>query len=510
MVVVTGTLARSPPRRGSVGWARAHESYGGGVRHAYEVGAVRTAEESVTAGLTDPDALMRRAAWGLAGVVTAELRAGGGGAVTGARVVLLVGAGGNGGDALWAGAFLRGRGVAVTAVLLVPDRAHPTGLAALRRAGGRVVGADGAAAALATADLVVDGIVGLSGRGGLREGPAAVAALVRAPVVAVDLPSGVDADTGEVGEPALRADVTVALGELKNVHLLAPLWCGRVELVDLGLPLAESRVRSWEPADVAAAWPVPGPEDDKYSQGVVGVAAGSATYPGAAVLCSGAATAATSGMVRYAGTAKDAVLARWPEVVATEHVEDAGRVQAWVVGPGTGTGEDGHALVARVLDAGVPCLLDADATTVLAADPSLLEGHEHPVLLTPHAGEFARLTGSEPGADRLRAVRDAAARLGATVLLKGRTTVVADPDGEVVVNDAGSSWSSTAGSGDLLSGVLGALLAAGLTPLDAAAAGTHVHTLAAALAARGAPVSASTVLAHLRPAVRLDRTGSAA
>ncbi|GAB2929880.1 bifunctional ADP-dependent NAD(P)H-hydrate dehydratase/NAD(P)H-hydrate epimerase [Rhodococcus aerolatus] len=479
------------------------------MRHAHEVEAVRAAEESVMAGLADPDALMRRAAWGLAGVVTAELRARCG-AVSGTRVVLLVGAGGNGGDALWAGAFLRERGVAVTAVLLVPDRAHATGLAALRRAGGRTVTEDGAAAVVPGADLVVDGVVGLSGRGGLREGPAAVAALVDAPVVAVDLPSGVDADSGAVGEPALRADVTVALGELKNVHLLAPVWCGRVEVVDLHLPLGPSRVTAWDRADVAAAWPVPGPEDDKYSQGVVGVAAGSATYPGAAVLCTGAATAATSGMVRYAGTAKDAVLAHRPEVVATEHVEDAGRVQAWVAGPGIGTDDEALGLVRHVLGAGVPCLLDADATTVLAHHPDLLDGHDHPVLLTPHAEEFARLTGAEPGDDRLTAVRRAADALGATVLLKGRATVVAEPGGRAVVNDAGSSWSSTAGSGDLLSGVLGALLAAGLTPLDAAAAGTHVHALAAALAARGAPVSASTVLAHLRPAVRLVRTGSAA
>lgn len=483
--------------------------YGGAVRHAYEVEAVRTAETALASTLRDPDALMRRASWGLARVVAAEL-AGRTGGVAGRRVVLLVGAGGNGGDALWAGSFLRARGVGVTAVLLVPERAHPSGLAALRRAGGRVVERAGAAAALAAAELVVDGITGLSGRGGLRLEAAALLPALTAPVVAVDLPSGVDADTGVLGEPCVRADVTVALGELQPAHLLAAAACGRVEVVEIGLALGAARVRAWDRADVAAAWPVPGPDDDKYSQGVVGVAAGSATYPGAAVLCSGAATAATSGMVRYAGTAASAVLARWPEVVATEAFGDAGRVQAWVVGPGTGTDDAGRALLDEALATDVPLLLDADATTLLAREPDLLAGRAAPVLLTPHAGEFARLTGAAPGLDRVADVRAAAARLGATVLLKGRVTVVADPAGEVVVADAGSSWSSTAGSGDLLSGVLGALLAAGLRPLDAAAAGSHVHALAAALAARGAPVSASAVLAHLRPAVRLVRTGSAA
>ena len=360
-----------------------------------------------------------------------------------------------------------------------------------------------------TADLVVDGIVGLSGHGGLRDDAAAVVDRVRAPIVAVDLPSGVDADTGTVGTPAVLAAVTVALGELKAAHLLAPLQCGRVEVVDIGLPLAGSAVAAWDRSDVAAAWPVPGPEDDKYSQGVVGIAAGSATYPGAAVLCSGAATAATSGMVRYAGTAKDAVLARWPEVVAVDELADAGRVQAWVVGPGIGTDDAGRELLGDVLATDVPVLVDADAITLVSREPGLVSDRDAPVLLTPHAGEFARLTGSAPGEDRVADVRAAAARLGATVLLKGRTTVVADPDGAVVVNDAGSSWSSTAGSGDLLSGILGALLAGGLPPSSAAAAATHVHVLAAELAARGAPVSASTVLEHLRPAIRLVLTGAA-
>lgn len=471
------------------------------MREAYEVAAVRAAEAPVLARSPE-NVLMRRAAFGVAAVVLREL-ARRCGATSGRDVVLLVGAGGNGGDALWAGAFLRRRGVAVTAILLDPERAHPAGLAALLRVGGRI----GDASALPGADLVVDGIVGLAARGGLRADAAALVTAAQAPIIAVDLPSGVDPDTGAVSGAAVRAEVTVALGARKPVHLLAPVHCGRVELVPLGLELPVSNLRSLERAEVGALWPVPGPRDDKYTQGVVGIVAGSADYPGAAVLCSGAAVAATAGMVRYIGTAKDAVLARWPEVVAVDDLADADRVQAWAVGPGLGTGEAAVAVLEHVLAAGVPVLVDADGITVLARDPELLEGHRGPVLLTPHAGEFARLTGEAPGEDRVAAVREAAQRFNATVLLKGHTTVIAAPDGSVLVNSAPGAWAATAGSGDVLSGVVGALLAAGLDPLTAAGAGAHVHGLAAEIAADGAPASASTLLAHLSGAIRRARGG---
>lgn len=473
------------------------------MRVAHDTAVVQAAEAAAVAA-ADEGALMRRASFALATVVARELAARTGG-VSGRRVVLLVGAGGNGGDALWAGAFLRRRGVAVVAVLLVPERAHPAGLAALLRAGGRT----GDAVDLAGADLAVDGIVGLSARGPLRPDAAALVAQLSCPVVAVDLPSGVHPDTGAVAGPAVRADVTVTFGTLKGAHLLAAAWCGRVELVALGYALPSARLGALTRAEVGALWPVPDAEDDKYSQGVVGVVAGSAVYPGAAVLCTGAAVAATSGMVRYAGTARDAVLTRWPEVVATDDVADAGQVQAWVAGPGLGTGAHALGVLRHVLAQDVPVLLDADAITVAGEHPELLAGRAAPVLLTPHAGEFTRLTGAAPEDDRVAAVRATAERLGATVLLKGSTTVIAQPDGQVLVNAASTAWVSTAGAGDLLSGLVGALLAAGLDPMTAAAAGAHVHVLAAELAAValgvGAPVSASTVLEYLRPAVRTAR-----
>ncbi|WP_092801660.1 NAD(P)H-hydrate dehydratase [Rhodococcus globerulus] len=475
------------------------------MRGYYTADQVREAEAPLLASLPD-GVLMRRAAYGLARVVADELRLYTG-SLASRSVTLLVGSGDNGGDALWAGAFLRKRGVAVRAVLLDSERAHRWGLEAFRRAGGRVE------SDLGSPDLVVDGIVGISGRGSLRPAAAALVEQVRCPIVAVDLPSGVDANTGGVDGPAVTAAVTVTFGALKPVHVLAPQRCGRVELIDIGLDLGEPDFRSLDPAEVGARWPVPGPSDDKYSQGVVGVIAGSAQYPGAGVLCTGAAVTATSGLVRYAGHGAAEVLSRFPEVIASEAFEDAGRVQAWVVGPGMGTDADAAALLASVLATDVPVLVDADGLSLLAENLDLARRRTAPTLLTPHAGEFARLAGTEVGSDRVRAARALASDLGVTVLLKGHTTVIADGGGQVLVNDAGGSWASTAGSGDVLSGVIGALLAAGLGPLDAAAVGARTHSLAANLAAAGghadvagAPISASPLLGSVRDAVRVLRS----
>ncbi|SDD48272.1 NAD(P)H-hydrate dehydratase [Actinokineospora iranica] len=471
------------------------------MRDVWTTGHVRAAEERVLAR-TAPGALMRRAAYGVA-ARTAALLAERTGGVAGRRVVLLVGAGNNGGDALWAGAFLRKRSVGVTAVLLAPDRAHAEGLAALRRAGGRV----GAPEDVDFADLVVDGIVGLSARGPLRPDAAAVVARVRAPVVSVDLPSGVDPDTGAVDGPAVTADVTVTFGAYKPVHFLAGARCGDVHLVDLGLELADPDFRVLDRADVARVWPVPGAEDDKYTQGVVGIAAGSETYPGAAVLAVGAAVQATSGLTRYAGAAAEEVRRRWPEVITTGSVGDAGRVQAWVAGPGLGTGKASRDVLRYVFESGVASCVDADGITLLATHPDLWDARDPdaPVVLTPHAREFARIAeplGITLGADRVAAAVALAAKVDATVLLKGHATVVAAPDGRVLVNPARSHWLATAGSGDVLSGLIGALLAAGLDPLLAAGCAAWLHVRAGDLAARGAPTPASAIVSALPSAIR--------
>lgn len=469
------------------------------MRHYYSSDVVRAAEAPLLDSLPD-GVLMRRAAFGLAGVVARELRTRTG-AIAGRHVCAVVGSGDNGGDALWAATLLRRRGVSACAVVLNPDRVHRAGLAAFTRSGGRLVESVPPAT-----DLVMDGVVGISASGPLRPDAAKVfEAAAGIPVVAVDLPSGLDVDTGAADGPHVHAALTVTFGGRKPVHALGD--CGRVELIDIGLRLPEGELQSVEAADVAARWPVPGPKDDKYSQGVTGVLAGSATYPGAAILCTGAAVAATSGMVRYAGTAAGEVVTHWPEVIATPSVDAVGRVQAWVVGPGVGTDEAGEAALRFALDTDLPVLVDADALTILAAHPDLVAGRTAPTLLTPHAGEFARLAGHPPGVDRVAATRELADAFDATVLLKGNVTVIAEPGaGHVYVNPAGQSWAATAGSGDVLSGIIGALLAAGLAPGEAAAVGAFVHARAAALSAadpgpRSAPTSASRILAHLRSSI---------
>jgi ADP-dependent NAD(P)H-hydrate dehydratase / NAD(P)H-hydrate epimerase len=470
------------------------------MRHYYSVDAIRDAEAPLLASLPD-GVLMRRAAFGLATAILGELTARTGG-VAGRRVCAVVGSGDNGGDALWAATFARRRGAAADALLLNPEHTHRKGLAAFRKAGGRIVERVSSAT-----DLVIDGVVGISGSGPLRQAAAEVFAAVDdagIPVVAVDIPSGIDVATGAITGPAVHAALTVTFGGLKPVHALAD--CGDVTLIDIGLDLPETDLLSFEADDVAARWPVPGPHDDKYTQGVTGVMAGSSTYPGAAVLCTGAAVAATSGMVRYTGSAHSEVLAHWPEVIASPTPASAGRVQAWVVGPGLGTDDAGAAALWFALGTDLPVLVDADGLTILAAHPDLVANRSAPTLLTPHAGEFARLAGHPPGDDRIGATRKLADALGATVLLKGNVTVIADPGGPVYLNPAGQSWAATAGSGDVLSGMIGALLAAGLPAAEAAAAGAFVHAHAAALSAADpgpgeAPTSASRIVGHIRAAL---------
>lgn len=469
------------------------------MRHYYTAAQIQAAEEPLLAALPD-GVLMRRAAYGLHVAIAAELQRCTG-VVAGRRVCAVVGSGNNGGDALWAATFMRRRGAAVSAVLLDPDHTHPAALTAFRAAGGRV-----AQTVPAATDLVIDGVVGISGSGPLRPAAAELFARVEAagiPVVAVDIPSGVDVHTGAVTGPAVRAVLTVTFGGLKPVHALAD--CGRVELVDIGLDLPDTDLRGMDAADVRDLWPVPGPRDDKYTQGVVGVLAGSSAYPGAAILCAGAAVASTSGMVRYAGSAAAAVVSHWPEVVAAPNAQEVGRVQAWAVGPGLGTDEESFTTLTYALASDEPVIVDADGLTMLAGHPHLVSERSAPTVLTPHAGEYERFGLGPVGDDRLAAARRLADQLGAVVLLKGNVTVIAAPSGPVFVNPAGASWAATAGSGDVLSGIIGALLAAGVPAVQAAAAAAFVHARAANLSAADpgpapVPTSASRILAHIRTA----------
>lgn len=471
------------------------------MRTAYDVDQVRAAEEPLLKSLPD-GTLMQRAATALARRCAALL-----GNVYGARVVVLAGRGNNGGDATLAGKQLARRGARV-------DLVHTS----------ESVNIEDLQAFLAAADLVIDGMVGIGGSGGLRGEAAAVAeqlAGVGAVVVAVDVPSGVDASTGEVPGPAVRADVTVTFGALKAGLVVAPGadHAGTVEVVDIGLSLPDAEVTLLDAPDVASLIPAPEGETDKYRRGVLGVVAGSDQYTGAAVLAVGGALGAGAGMVRFAGVAHPAELVRqrWPEVVVTvvspgdgAAVLDAGRVQAWVIGSGLGTDDAATELVRAVLGADVPVLVDADAITIVGEHREWLRARSAPTVLTPHAGEFARLMSidrDEVEACRLSLARAAARDLGVTVLLKGSTTVIADPTGAVRVNTADTPYLATAGSGDVLSGICGALLAGGLSPLDAASAGAFLHGMAGLTAASvpAAPVTAVDLVTHLPAAIRTVR-----
>ncbi|TKK91015.1 NAD(P)H-hydrate dehydratase [Herbidospora galbida] len=482
---------------------------------AFTSDQVRQAEHALMALVPDGE-LMQRAAAGLA-AVCARLLPG----VYGSRVVLLVGGGDNGGDTLYAGARLAARGARVEAVL-AGSRTHEGGLEALKRAGGRVI----EAGEVGAPDLILDGLLGIGGKGGLREPYATLARIAAesgALVVAVDVPSGVDSSTGEVAGEAVKAQVTVTFGARKAGLLVDPgaERAGIVELVDIGLTahLPEPEITALTAADVAGLLPVPGIESDKYRRGVVGVLAGSDRFAGAAVLAVGGAVRAGAGMVRFAGPedAVHQVRARWPEAVTTllkeDPVEEVGRVQAWVLGPGMGTDERARRIAAEVLGTDLPVIVDADALTIVSKNPKLLH-RQAPTLITPHAGELGRLLGVDPKdieARRIEHVRRAVEELQVTVLLKGSTTVVAEQGRPVRVNTTGTSWLATAGTGDVLSGISGTLLAAGLAPYDAGSVAAFLHGLAARKAAEGAPIAAldvavslPDVIRHLRTAANMD------
>ncbi|MEV6410318.1 NAD(P)H-hydrate dehydratase [Kribbella sp. NPDC051718] len=460
------------------------------MRRAHTVDQVRAAEAALMAKLPD-GTLMQRAATGLAVAISNFI-----GFTYGARIILLIGSGDNGGDALYAGAHLARRGAKVSAVLL-SEKYHREGLAALQTAGGRV----GTTDAIETADVVVDGIVGIGGRPGLKPEALAVVKLAeehQVPIIAVDMPSGVDVDTGETPKEHVTAALTVTFGTHKICHLIDPAAasCGPVHLIEIGLDLPPAAAESLQDEDVRALYPTPTGESDKYSRGVLGLMAGSTQYPGAAVIATSGALAGPIGMLRYVGPdpVAEAVRAQHPEVVAGD-----GRVQAWAIGSGLGDELDVDK-IRDLLDAEEPVLLDADGLKAL--DDS---GDRTNVLITPHAGELARLLGVERHrveAERLKHARQAAERFDVTVLLKGSTTVIVAPDGQTRVNTNAGAWLATAGAGDVLAGLTGALLAGGLTPIDAAAVGAYLHAAAANLASKGGPITAMQVAANVAEATR--------
>ncbi len=454
------------------------------MRLAHTVEQIRAAEAALASQLPD-GSLMQRAATGLATACSDFLGSG-----YGARVLVLAGSGANGGDALFAAARLARRGTAAEAIL-VSGSGHEAALRDFRAAGGRVVDDVG------RPDLVLDAIVGIGGRPGLGARAAALLASVRAPIVSVDVPSGIGVDSGQLDGPHAHAELTVTFGTHKVGLLVDPAAeaAGAVALVDIGLApyLGAPVVEALQADDVRQLLPRAGHDAQKYSRGVLGIAAGSAQYAGAGLLSTSAAvTAGFAGMVRYDGASADLVRSRHPEVVVGQ-----GRVQAYVVGPGMG--DDQADTVADVLAQQLPTVVDADGLRFL---PARLAG---PAVLTPHAGELARMLDVDRGdveQQMLRSAQQAALRWDAVVLLKGARSVVAAPDGRVRVNATGVPWLATAGAGDVLSGIVGCLLAAGLDCVDAASVGAWLHGSAATLASSGGPITATSVIDALPAATR--------
>lgn len=445
-----------------------------------------------------------------------------------ARIVVLCGKGNNGGDGFVVARKLRGIGAEA---LLLGRRADVKGdalihLQACERSGGRVREvADPAAWAavapdVATADLLVDALLG-TGLRARATGPAAagIEALARAseagiPVVAVDLPSGLGSDTGRVDGPAVQADLTVTFAAPKWSHVLAPACerVGELALADIGIPeevlerVAPSLFLA-EEEDAAVAFPARDAGAHKGSHGHVLVVGGSLGKTGAAVLAGIGALRSGAGLVTVATPASclGTVAAGRPELMTEPLPESAAgglseesaerilalaeRRDAVVLGPGLGSAADTRAVVSTVVrDCPVPLLVDADGLNALSGTPdlaALLRGRPAPTVLTPHPGEMARLTGrsvAEIQESRVASARALAEETGAVVVLKGQGTVVAVPEGRCALNPTGNPGMATAGTGDVLAGVIGALLAHGECG-PAAVAGVFVHGRAGDLAA---------------------------
>ncbi len=389
------------------------------------------------------------------------------GGAYGRRVVVVAGKGHNGDDGRVAAERLRRRGVGVTVVDAAADER------------------------LAPCDVVVDAAYGTGFRGEYR----APEVPEGAHVVAVDIPSGVNGDTGEAAAGAVRADTTVTFAALKPGLLLGegPDRSGSVEVVDIGLDVSGAGVHLVDDADVSALLPRRPRNTHKWETALY-VAAGSPGMMGSATFCSLAAMRAGAGMLQLGVPGAGPRDLPSSEVVAhglpaegwdADVLAVVERCRALVVGPGLGRSDATAAAVRRlVAECPVPVLVDADGLNVLGRAQEIAEliaGRTTPVILTPHDGEFSRLAGSGPRPDRLGSARDLAHHAGTVVLLKGSATIVAAPDGRSLMSTAGSPRLATAGTGDVLSGIIGAFLARGLPAVEAAALGAHAHGRAAGL-----------------------------
>ena len=393
------------------------------------------------------------------------------------RTLVLCGPGNNGGDGRVAARLLAAQGWPVAV--------------AFERSGAPVSGTMSVpfdAAEAARAELVIDAVFGAGMRGMLPDAVADVLAAARR-VLAVDVPSGLDGGTGQPRGRVRAADLTVTFARLKPGHVLLPgrALCGEIVLADIGLPQAALDAvnpRTWRNTPALFPMHAPGADDHKYTRGAVTILGG-AQMVGAARLAAAAARRGGAGLVTIAASgAGDIYRTGAPGVIVSDAdipglLEDARR-QVWVCGPGLGLARAREALP-MLLAAGRGVVADADALGAFAGEPEALRGC---AIITPHAGEFVRLFGPI-GDDKVGAARRAAARIGCVVLLKGADTVIAAPDGRAAINDNGPPWLATAGSGDVLAGLIGALLAQGLEAWEAGCAGAWLHGRAGALAGSG-------------------------
>lgn len=444
------------------------------------------------------------------------------------RIVGVAGSGNNGGDLIVMLRVLQGWGrdvLMITAGSAPPDAslAHGFEIPTIDAAAAD----DDARLALARADVIVDGMLGTGATGAPRGRVAEWIGRINEagrPVLALDLPSGVDAGTGRVATHAVRADTTVCFGWPKIGLMLHPArsHCGRLVAVEIGFPNTslETDAFAITPGVVARTFPKRAPDAHKGNAGRLLVLAGSDGMAGAAAITATAAVRAGAGLVRVASPAvnRDVLQVLVPEAIFMDAAalvrDDVDGVHALVAGPGLGT----DAAAADILAAALaltgdrPVLLDADALNLVAAGTRMTLADiagTRPVLITPHPGELHRLTGvamDEILTDPVGAARDAAGRFGCVVLLKGQPSIVAGPEGRVFVNTTGSSDAATAGMGDQLAGTVGALLAGGCSPVDAATLGLFLAGRAADLADRGRALVPADVSASMHAA--FDRPGA--
>jgi hydroxyethylthiazole kinase-like uncharacterized protein yjeF len=402
------------------------------------------------------------------------------------RTLVLAGPGNNGGDGYVAARLLQQEGWPVALAALAQPRAGSDAAGAAARWHG--LAAPFSPDASARAELVIDAVFGA---GLSRDVDGVVADALRASgrLVAVDVPSGLDGATGAVRGYAPQVALTVTFCRLKPGHLLQPgrELCGEIVLADIAMPAAVLQpICAQTFANLPELWQVPRPEaqSHKYSRGHVTIVGGT-TMTGASRLAADAARRVGAGLVTIAAGGRgdlyrtgSAGLLVSDEPLA-ELLKDKRR-HVWVCGPGLGPDAAGKTLP-TLLAAGRCVVADADVFTAFAGDPDQLHGA---AVMTPHSGEFARVFGA-PGADRLAAARAAAARTNGVVLLKGSDTIIASPDGRTAINASAPPWLATAGSGDVLAGIIGGLLAQGMPPWQAAVAAAYLHGRAAVFAGEG-------------------------